>query len=69
MSSTDARDLITQLITALQDCKDDSQQVLDDYKRLYTETYRPERLKAQGLVVADANSAIQAAQKWLKENP
>ena len=67
--SAEARNVIMNMINALEDCKEDSQQVLDDYKRLYTETYRPERLRAHGRIVADADAAIRSAKKWLEQNP
>jgi len=59
-------ELIRQVRGALADCAEDSSTVLGDYKHLYTERHRPERLHEQERVVADAEKAIAAANARLE---
>lgn len=57
--------LVQQMLSALEDAFDDSNHVLAEYKQLYTERYRPQRLHAQEDVVKNCDLAINAARAFL----
>lgn len=54
-------DLVAQLVGALQDCLDDSHQVLAQIEQMYGMNYRQDRLEAQRKTIADAEAALSAA--------
>ena len=60
-------DLVAQLVGALQDCLDDSHQVLAQMEQMYGTNYRQDLLEAQRKTIADAEAALSAAKDggWL----
>lgn len=54
-------DLVAQLVGALEDCLDDSHQVLAQMEQMYGTNYRQDRLEAQRKTIADAEAALSAA--------
>lgn len=54
-------DLVQKLVGALQDCLDDSHQVLAQMEQMYGMNYRQDRLEAQRKTIADAEAALSAA--------
>ena len=54
-------DLVQKLVGALQDCLDDSHQVLAQIEQMYGMNYRQDRLEAQRKTIADAEAALSAA--------
>lgn len=60
-------DLVSQLVGALEDCLDDSNQVLAQMEQMYGTNYRQDRLESQRKTIADAEAALTAAKAggWL----
>ena len=51
-----------ELVVALKECVEDSEQAVSDYLQKYGPNYRPERLTAMSETVAKARSAIAKAE-------
>jgi hypothetical protein len=60
-------DTVKILVDALEDCIDDSKQVLSDMIQTYGENYKQERIAAQRETIAKAEAALSAAKGggWL----
>lgn len=54
--------LNAELLEALKECVEDSEQAVSDYLQKYGPNYRPERLTAMSETVAKARSAIAKAE-------
>ena len=54
-------DLVQNLAGALEECLDDSHQVLAQMEQMYGTNYRQDRLEAQRKTIADAEAALSAA--------
>lgn len=54
-------DLVSQLVGALEDCLDDSHQVLAQMEQIYGTNYRQDRLESQRKTIAEARAALTAA--------
>jgi hypothetical protein len=54
---------IEMLRLALEMCRDDSDELLGQYRLIYSQKYRPERLRAQENIVAKADEALAATKE------
>jgi len=57
--------LVKMLVNALETASDDSREVLSNYQQLYSERFRPQRLKWQEGVCASNDKALAEAKAWL----